>query len=80
MIESIIFDKLPDRVLIHGVEYRINYGYRAIMAIEIEMFSDNNDEQKLLNALNIFYFQDIPSDWDEAIRYKAKRRQKKCAK
>lgn len=69
MIESIIFDKLPDRVSIHDVEYRINYGYRAIMAIEIEMFGDNNDEQKLLNALNIFYFQDIPSDWDEAIRY-----------
>lgn len=69
MIESIIFDNLPDKVLIHGVEHRINYGYRAIMAIEIEMFSDNNDEQKLLNALNIFYFQDIPSDWDEAIRH-----------
>lgn len=67
MIDSIIFDALPASVVIGGIEYPINAGYRALMAIEIEMFSDKNDEQKLLNALNIFYFQNIPEKTEEAI-------------
>lgn len=67
MIQSITFDTLPESVTIDGIVYPVNYGYRAMMAIEIEMFSDKNDEQKLLNALNIFYFQNIPANMDKAI-------------
>ena len=37
------------------------------MLIEIAMFSDRSDEQKLLDALNIFYFRNIPKDINAAI-------------
>lgn len=67
MIQSILFDSLPQTVRIGETAYPVNYGYRAMMAVEIEMFGDNNDEQKLLNALNLFYFQNIPSDWQKAV-------------
>ena len=69
MIQSIIFDSIPNHVTISGIDYPINFGYRAMMAIEIEMFGENNDEQKILNALNMFYLKNIPENTDEAIRY-----------
>lgn len=69
MIQNLLYDTCPESVLIGGKEYPINYGYRAVMAVEIEMFSDNSDEQKLLNALNLFYFQNIPEDVDAAVDY-----------
>lgn len=67
MIQAITFDTLPESVKIDGIVYPVNYGYRAMMAVEIEMFSEKSDEQKLLNALNIFYFQNIPPNADRAI-------------
>lgn len=68
MINSIIFNKLPEQVTIDGISYQINYGYRAMMAIEIDMFSvDKSDEQKLLNALNMFYLSNIPDNVEMAI-------------
>lgn len=69
MIQSIIFDSIPNHVIIGGIDYPINFGYRAMMSIEIEMFGENNDEQKILNALNMFYLKNIPENTDEAIRY-----------
>lgn len=69
MIWSVTFDHLPETAAVDGIVYPINFGYRAMMAIEIEMFGENNDEQKLLNTLNIFYFQNIPLDWQKAIDY-----------
>lgn len=68
MIQTITFDTLPENVTVDGIVYPVNYGYRAMMAVEIEMFSEKNDEQKLLNALNLFYFQNIPPNADEAIK------------
>lgn len=67
MIQSLLFDTLPESVEIDGAEYKIGYGYRTLMAIEIEMFSDNNDEQKLLNALNLFYLNRIPRNRAKAV-------------
>lgn len=67
MIQSITFDTLPESVTIDGMVYPVNFGYRAMMAVEIEMFSERSDEQKLLNALNLFYLQNIPFDADKAI-------------
>lgn len=69
MISSILFDSLPETALIDDIVYPINYGYRAIMAIEIEMFGENNDEQKLLNALNIFYLRNIPGNCQKAVDF-----------
>lgn len=65
---NILIDDLPHEVVIDGVEYPINYGYRAQMLIEIDMFSDRDDEQKLLDSLNIFYFNNIPQDIDAAMQ------------
>lgn len=62
-----LIDDLPTTVNINGKAYQINYGYRACMLIEINMFSDIEDEQKILNALNIFYFNRIPREKDEAM-------------
>lgn len=63
----ITFDHLPESVEVCGMRYPIGYGYRTMMAIEIEMFGDNNDEQKMLNALNLFYLNNIPPDTSQAI-------------
>lgn len=62
MIPLITFDSLPEAVQVDGVTYPINSGYRTMMAIEMEMFGENNEEQKKLNSLNLFYFGDIPSN------------------
>ena len=65
----ITFDNLPTTVNISGEIYHINYGYRTMMAIEMQMFGKNNDEQKVLNALNLFYGENIPVNRGKAIEY-----------
>lgn len=64
---NILIDDLPKTVVIDDITYPINYGYRANILIEIDMFSDRSDEQKLLDALNIFYFKNIPSNRNKAL-------------
>lgn len=64
---NILIDRLPETVHISGREYPINWGFRACMLIEIDMFSDREDEQKVLDALNIFYFNQIPDNQEEAM-------------
>lgn len=65
----ITFNNLPEEVMIDGILYPINYGYRTMMAIEMEMFGGNNDEQKILTSLNLFYGKNIPENTKEAIKY-----------
>ena len=66
----VTFDNLPESACIDGVEYPIGYGYRSMMAAEIEMFrKDVSDEQKILNALNLFFLNNIPPDMDKAVEY-----------
>ena len=69
MKELITFDTLPEKASIDGTEYPIGFGYRTMMAIEMEIYSDHNDEQKLLNALNLFYLGNIPQDVTAAVEY-----------
>lgn len=64
---NILIDELPKVVEIDGISYPVNYGYRANILIEIDMFSDRNDEQKLLDALNIFYINNVPSNRNKAL-------------
>jgi len=68
MYHNILIDELPKKVEVGGCEYDINYGYRAGILIEIEMFSDKEDEDKLLEALNIFYLGNIPPEMEEAMQ------------
>lgn len=64
---SVTFDRLPSKATIGGVVYDVAFGYRTMMAAEIEMFrQDISDEQKMLNALNLFYVRNIPPDLDAA--------------
>ena len=67
---SVTFDRLPSTATIGGVVYDVAFGYRTMMAAEIEMFrQDISDEQKMLNALNLFYVRNIPPDLDAAVDY-----------
>ena len=66
----ITFDRLPKTACIDGVEYPIGYGYRYMMAAEIEMFNPSiSDEQRLLNALNLFYLENIPPNIEKAVEF-----------
>lgn len=66
----ITFDRLPKTANINGKIYEVSYGYRTMMAAEIEMFrQDISDQQKMLNALNLFYAYNIPPDLDAAVDY-----------
>lgn len=67
MTENILIDSLPDSVVLDGVRIPVNPGYRVHILIEICMFSDRDDEQKLLDALHLFYGMRIPSDIDAAL-------------
>lgn len=55
---SVTFDRTPSTATIGGVVYDVAFGYRTMMAAEIEMFrQDISDEQKMLNALNCSTFE-----------------------
>lgn len=65
---NILLDSLPETVLVDGKEWSVNWGYRACILIEICMFdTGQSEEQRVLNALNIFYDRDIPGNVAEAI-------------
>lgn len=69
MMANILLHRLPKSVQVSGSEYPVNWGYRANILIEIVMFSTSrSDEQKLLDALNIFYLKNIPPDMEAAIK------------
>lgn len=65
---SCLSKRLPEDVEIDGRKYDIRFGYRTMIAIEILMYSNVNDEDKMLQSLNLFYGNDIPENIDEAIR------------
>lgn len=65
---NILIDELPKAIKIDGMEYHINYGFRAIVLVEICIFSNKlTEEQRVLNALNIFYNGQIPTNISKAI-------------
>lgn len=65
---NLLIDDLPDMVEIDGQCYPVNWGFRAMMLIEICMFdTERNDEQKILDALNIFYGENIPENFSKAM-------------
>lgn len=64
---NILLYKLPHSVVVNDCIYDVNWGYRANIMMEICIFSDRSDEQKLLDCLNIFYCRNIPTDMNQAI-------------
>lgn len=68
MTKNILLHDLPTTVLVNGVEYAVNWGFRAFILIEICTFTKGRrDEQKTLDILNIFYQKNIPPDVKEAV-------------
>lgn len=69
MDSNIILRRLPESVTVGDIDYPVNWGYRAMILIELCMFdADRSDEQKILDALNNFYNKNIPSDPAEALK------------
>lgn len=65
---NLLLDDLPEHVEINGIDYPVNWGYRAMILIEICMFdTKRNEEQRVLDALNIFYSNNIPPEILEAL-------------
>lgn len=65
---NMLLDDLPESVEIQGIIYPVNWGYRAMILIEIAMFDTRREEeQKVLDALNIFYLNNIPPDIPAAL-------------
>lgn len=67
MNTNILTGGLPECVKIDDKYYPIAYGFRELVQIEILMFSDISDEEKLIRSLNIFYLNNIPNDIDQAM-------------
>ncbi len=65
---SCLSKRLPEDVEIDGRKYSIRFGFRTMIVIEILMYSNVSDEDKMLQSLNLFYGNDIPENIDEAIR------------
>lgn len=54
--------------MVSGIERPVNWGYRAMILVELCMYDrERSDEQKILDAMNIFYNRDIPHDMDAAM-------------
>lgn len=64
---NIINKKLPESVKINDRIYPVAYGFKESVQIEIIMFSDISDEEKLVRSLNIFYLNNIPPDINQAM-------------
>ena len=64
---NIITEKLPESVQVCGNIYPIAYGFKESVQIEIIMFSDISDEEKLIRSLDIFYLNNIPADINKAM-------------
>lgn len=65
---NILLDDLPETVEVCGDNYPVDWGYRAMILIEMCMFDQSRDaELQVMDALNIFYQGDIPPDISGAL-------------
>lgn len=68
MNNNILLHHLPEAVEVSGIMYPISWGYRSMILIEICMFdASRSEEQRVLDALNIFYLKNIPADMETAM-------------
>ena len=68
-MRALIFDQLPQSVMIDGERYPVAWGYRSMMLVELEIFGENPDRIKIRNALTLFYLGNTPPNEAEAIKH-----------
>ena len=60
---NILIDELPTSVSVAGKRYPVNWGFRTFILIEICIFDQSiSDEDRISNALTLFYKDDIPKE------------------
>jgi len=60
---NILIDELPTTVMIDGRKYPVNWGFRTFILIEICIFDQKlSDNERVSNALLLFYGDEIPDD------------------
>lgn len=66
---NILVNKLPTKVRLNGEDISVNYGFKAFILIELCFFDKERTEaQRAMDALNIFYADEIPADIDAAFK------------
>jgi len=64
---NILIDELPTSVMISGKRYQVNWGFRTFILIEICIFDQKlTDDERIMNALALFYGEKIPDDMSQA--------------
>jgi len=64
---NILIDELPTSVVISGKRYPVNWGFRTFILIEICIFDQKlADDERIANALELFYRDLIPADYNQA--------------
>lgn len=64
---NILIDELPTAVMIAGKKYQVNWGFRTCILIEICIFDKKlSDDERVMNALRLFYKDEIPADFNQA--------------
>lgn len=66
-IPNMLTENLPDTVNVNGEVFRIDYGFKTMIQIEIIIFSKISDEKKVSKTLNMFYMGNVPMDIDMAM-------------
>jgi hypothetical protein len=60
---NIIIDALPESLVIKGKKHLVNWGFRTFILIEICIFDTKlSDDERISNALDLFYGDDLPDD------------------
>ena len=66
---SLILDELPEVVKIDGSSYSIDTDFKTSMLFELTMLDNSIDnKEKVINALELYFGDDIPTNVDEAIK------------
>jgi len=64
-----LIEDLPESVVVNGREYPVNSGFRAMLLIDMLMHDrELNDQEKMVQALDVFYRENIPEDAGEAAK------------
>lgn len=70
---NILLDDLPEAVEVNGVEYAVNFDFRAGLACILDMESSElTDEEKCILLLRRIYGETIPDDVEVALKLAVK--------
>lgn len=69
MKQNLLIDSLPDTVMVDGREFCINSDFRTSILFELMIVDKSlTNRQKLIQALTLYYEDNVPANADEAIR------------